>query len=116
MSLHPGAPSQQGQNTYGHILTGDPWVLWSRSFAGRVPRELPPDQRYRYQAGVVELRGQAHGAEILAELPGALHPQLLDEVLAGDVASAVSRLAQVQVLLEPEQVERAREVELNMLR
>ena len=43
--------------------------------------------------------------EVLAELVRALAHQVLEQELAGDVARAVARLAQVELLLEAEQVE-----------
>src|SRR5690349_2297984 len=78
----------------------------SRQLDRRAPRQLPLDQRHRDHAGLVELREHAHGTEILAQLLRALQPQLLDEIFAGDVAGAVTRLAKVEVLLESEQIER----------
>src|SRR5687767_6173785 len=85
-------------------------LMWTplllRSLAGRIPRQLPPDQRHRNQASLVELGEHAQGAELLAELLRALLPQLLDEIFPGDVTRAIARLAHVHVLLESEQIER----------
>src|SRR5262249_44707414 len=69
------------------------------------PGELPADQRDRDGAGGRDLLDPALGGEGVAELVGPLAHQVLELNLAGDVARAVARLAQVELLLEAEEVE-----------
>src|SRR5262245_29331314 len=72
---------------------------------GALARELPADQRDRYQSGVVDLLEVALQRERVAELLRARLHQLLEQVLAGDVARAVAGLAEIQLLLEAEQIQ-----------
>src|SRR6185312_3054120 len=69
------------------------------------PGELPANQRNRNDAGGVDLLEPALQGEGVAELMGSLSHQILELNLAGDVARAVARLAQVELLLEAEEVE-----------
>src|SRR5688500_3039095 len=65
---------------------------------------LPADQRHRDQARGEELvqeRSEGEGPSLLAR---AIRQQALHERLAGEVGRAVARLAQVEVLLEPDEV------------
>src|SRR5215210_2124295 len=70
-----------------------------------VPGELPANQRNRDDPGGVDILEPALQGEGVAELMGPLAHQILELNLAGDVARAVARLAQVELLLEAEKVE-----------
>src|SRR5688500_10041119 len=70
-----------------------------------IPGELPADQRNRDDPGGVGLLEPALQGEGIAELMSPLAHQILELNLAGDVARAVARLAQVELLLEAKKVE-----------
>src|SRR4029079_16854144 len=72
---------------------------------GSVAGELPADERDGDDAGGVDLLEPALQGEGVAELVGALAHQVLELDLAGEVARAVARRAQVELLLEAEQIE-----------